>query len=49
MFFSEGLVLGPGAAFAFISYSTQVSLTLISCVVGMYLMNETADAAATRR
>lgn len=49
MYFSEGLVLGPGAAFAFISYSTQVSLTLISCVVGMYLMNESADAPATPR
>lgn len=49
MFFSEALVLGPGAAFAFISYSMQVSLTVISCVIGMYLMNEPAGTRAQRR
>jgi len=48
MFFSEALVLGPGAAFAFISYSAQVSLTIISCVIGMYLMNEPARAPGSR-
>lgn len=48
MFFAEGLVLGPGAAFAFISYSTQVTLTIISCVIGVYLMNDPTDARAPK-
>lgn len=39
MFFREEIVLGSGAAFAFLSYSIQVSLTVLSCLIGLYLMN----------
>ncbi len=47
MYFHEEVVLGPGAAFAFLSYSTHVTLTLASCVIGLYLLN--GPPGASRR
>ncbi len=44
MFFQEGLVLGAGAAFAFLSYSTQLALTVVACLIGVYLLNGPAAA-----
>jgi len=44
MFFREELILGPGAAFAFLSYSIQVLLTIVSCVIGVWLLGKGPDA-----
>jgi uncharacterized membrane protein YbhN (UPF0104 family) len=38
LFFLEPVVLGPGAAFTVIGYGTNVSLTVLSSVVGLALM-----------
>jgi hypothetical protein len=38
MFFPEATVLGPGAAFIFVSYTTSVVLTALFCLVGVGLM-----------
>lgn len=37
MFFPEPIVLGPGAAFVFVSYTAQLILTLLSMLLGGYL------------
>jgi glycosyltransferase 2 family protein len=38
LFFLEPVVLGPGAAFTVIGYSTHVALTLLSSGIGLLLM-----------
>jgi uncharacterized membrane protein YbhN (UPF0104 family) len=45
MFFPEAIVLGPGAAFTFLSYSAQIVITAASCFLGFLLMARSpADA-----
>jgi glycosyltransferase 2 family protein len=46
MFFYEPVVLGPGAAFLFVSYSVQIVLTLLSMLVGALLMRRFAPSPA---
>jgi uncharacterized protein (TIRG00374 family) len=38
MFFTESVTLGAGAAFVFIAYTSQLAVTLLSCLVGFFLM-----------
>lgn len=39
MFFAEDVTLGAGAAFVFVAYTSQLAVTLLSCVVGFFLMS----------
>lgn len=39
LYFSESVVLGPGAAFTVLSYSSNVLLTVLSALVGVVIMN----------
>jgi uncharacterized membrane protein YbhN (UPF0104 family) len=43
LFFREPLVLGPGAAFTVIGYSSNVVLTVLSTFVGLYFLRERSD------
>jgi glycosyltransferase 2 family protein len=53
MFFPEGVVLGAGSAFVFLLYTTQVLMTLVSALIGFWLIRSgpeplvTADASAS--
>jgi len=38
LFFLEPVVLGPGAAFTVLSYSSNVVLTMLSSLVGVAMM-----------
>ena len=38
LFFVESIALGPGAAFTFLAYSTNVALTVLSALAGIVLM-----------
>lgn len=44
LYFSESVVLGPGAAFTVLGYSTNVVLTLLSAIVGVVILNRRRKA-----
>lgn len=46
MFFPEPVVLGPGAAFIFVSYTSQLALTLLGMAIGAYLLRTSAAPSA---
>jgi hypothetical protein len=43
MFFPESVVLNAGAAFTFVSYTTQLVVSALALVVGLWLVAHTRD------